>query len=147
KIDDVSANAYAADFGALYKVSDQLQVGSSLVNMGTKLKFLSDGDSLPEAFKIGAAYQPNVHYLATAEGVYGLNSLSSFHMGGQWRPIEMISLRAGFRTDTLKGLSPLAGFSTGLGLHLWGQEFAYAWSPYADLGDTQYFSLLIHFGA
>ena len=44
-------------------------------------------------------------------------------------------------------MSPLAGFSTGLGLHVWGQEFAYAWTPYGDLGDTQYFSLLIHFGA
>jgi hypothetical protein len=59
----------------------------------------------------------------------------------------MVSLRVGYRTDTLKGLSPLAGFSTGMGLHIWGQEFAYAWSPYGDLGDTQYFSLLIHFGA
>ena len=147
KIDDVSANAYAADLAALYKVNDKIQLGSSLVNMGSKLKFISEGDSLPLAFKTGAAYQPNSHFLVSAEGVYEKNGLASFHTGGQWRPIEMVSLRAGFRTDTLKGLGPLAGFSTGLGLHVWGQEFAYAWTPYGDLGDTQYFSLLIHFGA
>jgi hypothetical protein len=146
-IDDVSANAYAADLGALYRANEQVQLGASLVNMGTQLKFISEGDSLPMAFKIGGAYQPNSRYLVSAEGVYEKNGLASFHTGFQWRPIEMVSLRAGYRTDTLSGLSPLAGFSTGLGLHVWGQEFAYAWTPYGDLGDTQYFSLLIHFGA
>jgi hypothetical protein len=68
-------------------------------------------------------------------------------VGGQWRPIEMVSLRMGYKTDTLKGLSPLAGLTAGLGLHFWGQEFAYAWAPYGDLGDAQYFSMLIRFGA
>jgi hypothetical protein len=147
KIDDVSANAYAADLGALYTASERVQLGASLVNMGSQLKFISEGDSLPMAFKLGGAYQSNSHYLVSAEGVYEKNGLASFHTGAEWRPIEMVSLRAGYRTDTIKGLSPLAGFSTGVGLHVWGQEFAYAWTPYGDLGDTQYFSLLIHFGA
>lgn len=146
KIDDVSASAYAADLGALYKATDKMQLGASLVNMGTQLKFISEGDSLPMAFKVGAAYKPNAHYLFSAEGVYEKTGLASFHTGAEWRPMEMVSLRAGYRTDTLNGLSPIAGFSTGLGLHVWGQEFAYAWSPYGDLGDTQYFSMLIHFG-
>lgn len=146
-IDDVSANAYAADLGALYRANNQVQVGATLVNIGTPLKFISEGDSLPMAFKVGGAYKPNSHYLVSAEGVYEKNGLASFHTGAEWRPIEVVSLRVGYRTDTLQGLSPLAGFSTGLGLHVWGQEFAYAWTPYGDLGDTQYFSLLIHFGA
>jgi len=145
-IDNVSANAYAADLGALYKANEKVQLGASLVNMGTPLKFISEGDSLPMALKIGAAYQPTHALLLSGEGVYEKNGLASFHAGTEWRPMEMVSLRAGYRTDTLDGLSPLAGFSTGLGLHVWGQEFAYAWTPYGDLGDTQYFSLLIHFG-
>jgi len=147
KIDDVSANAYAADLGALYKANEKVQLGATVVNMGTPLKFLSEGDSLPMAFKVGGACQPNARYLVSAEGVYEKNGLASFHTGAEWRPMEIVSLRVGYRTDTLKGLSPLAGFSTGLGLHVWGQEFAYAWTPYGNLGDTQYFSLLIHFGA
>ena len=137
QIDDVSANAYAADLGALYKANDKTDLGASLVNIGTRLKFLSEGDSLPTAFKVGGAFRPTSSFLVSAEGVYEGNGLASFHTGTEWRPMEMISLRAGFRTDTLKGLSPLAGFSTGLGLHVWGQEFAYAWTPYGDLGDTQ----------
>jgi hypothetical protein len=111
------------------------------------LKFLSDGDDLPLAFKLGAAYRPNSRYLASAEGVYRKNGLGSFHVGAQWRPIEVVALRAGYRTDTLKGLSAVAGLTVGMGLYVWGQEFAYAWAPHGELGDAQYFSLLVRFGA
>ena len=62
-------------------------------------------------------------------------------------PHKLISIRAGFRSDTLKNLSKFSGFTTGIGLHLWGQEFDYAWVPLGDLGDTQYFSLVIRLGA
>ncbi len=147
KIDDVSANAYALDFGSLYKVTEKLSLAGTLTNVGTQLKFLSDGDPLPMTFHAGAAYEPTSHYLLTTEAVYARNGLGSFHIGGQWRPLEAISLRAGYRTDTLKGLSPLAGFSTGIGIHILGQELAYAWVPYGELGNTQYFSVLARFGA
>lgn len=147
KIDDVTASAYAADLGGMYKVSEKIQMGASILNLGSKLKFISEGDDLPLAFRAGAAYQPSSRYLVSAEGAYRKSGLGSFHVGGQWRPLEAISLRVGYKTDTLKGLSPLAGLTAGLGLHLWGQELAYAWAPYGDLGDAQYFSLLVRFGA
>ncbi len=147
KIDDVSASAYAADLAGLYKMNEKVQLGASLVNVGSKLKFISEGDDLPMAFKVGGAYRPSSHYLVSAEGVYSKSGLASFHTGGEWRPLEAVSLRLGYKTDTLKGLSPLAGLTIGLGLHVWGQEFAYAWAPYGDLGDAQYISLLIRFGA
>ena len=146
KIDDVSANAYAADAGALYRYNDKLTLAGTLTNLGSKLKFLSEGDSLPMAFHAGAAYELNSHWLATAEGVYRQSGLGSFHMGGQWRPMEAVSLRVGYKTDTLEGLSALAGFTTGIGIHAWGQEFDYAWAPYGELGNAQYFSLVVRFG-
>jgi len=60
--------------------------------------------------------------------------------------LELIAIRAGYRTDTLKGLSALSGTTLGLGLNVWGQELAYAWVPYGDLGNTHYISLLMKFG-
>ena len=57
-----------------------------------------------------------------------------------------IALRVGYRTDTLKGLSDLAGFTTGIGVHVWGQELDYSWLPQGDLGNTQYISLILNFG-
>jgi len=146
QIDDVSANAFAADLGSLYKVNDKLRLAATLMNIGSTLKFLSSGDSLPLAFHVGGAYELNTHWLFTAEGVYPKTGLAAFHAGGEWRPVESVSLRAGYKTDTLDGLSALAGFTTGIGLHFMGQEFAYAWAPYGDLGSAQYFSLLVRFG-
>jgi hypothetical protein len=146
KIDDVSANAYAMDFGTLYRMSQKLSLAATLTNLGTKLKFIDEGDSLPLAFHVGGAYEMSSHFLFSAEGVYPKTGLGSFHVGGAWRPIESMSLRVGYKTDTLKGLNALAGFTAGIGLHVFGQEFAYAWAPYGELGNAQYFSLVGHFG-
>jgi hypothetical protein len=146
-IDDVSANAFALDFGSLYRMSDSLSFAGSLTNVGTKLKFLSDGDNLPLAFHAAAVYKPTHQWTVTGEGIFSENGLASAHMGTEWRPLDSIALRVGYKTDTLKGLSPIAGLTTGVGIYVWGQELAYAFSPYGDLGNTQYFSLVAHFGA
>ena len=85
--------------------------------------------------------------MATTEGVYRRSGLNSFHFGTEWQPLDANSFRVGYKTDTLSGLSALAGLTTGLGIHLWGLEFAYAWSPYGDLGNAHYFSLVVHLGS
>jgi hypothetical protein len=145
-IADVSANAFAADLGAMYHPVGKWSLAATVTNIGSKLTFLDQGDSLPMAFHLGAAYQPRPQWIISTEGVYEPSGLASFHIGGEWHPIDLIAIRAGYRTDTLQGLSPMAGLTAGLALTLWGQEFAYAYLPYGDLGMTQYFSLLIRFG-
>jgi len=146
KIEDVSANAFAADLGGMYRVSDRLTLGSVLANMGSKLKFLNQSDSLPLAFHLGAAYRPAAPWLMSVEGVYPQTGLASAHFGLEWHPIPMLALRTGYRTDTVTGLGALAGFTTGLGLQAMGMEFSYAWVPMGDLGDTHYFSLVLRLG-
>ena len=146
KIEAASAMAYAADLGSLYKATDKLNLAATLTNLGNKLTFDSQGDSLPMAFHLGAAYQPERHWKTTVEGVYSKTGLVSGRFGTEWRPMEAVSIRTGYKSDTTKELSALAGLTVGLGLHVFGQEFAYAWLPYGDLGDTQYFSLLLKFG-
>jgi hypothetical protein len=143
---DVSANAYAADIGSFYKATDHLNLALTATNLGTKLTFTNQDDTLPEAVHLGIAYQQEKHWNLVAEGIYNRTGLMSGHFGMEWSPLEMISVRAGYKTDTTQGLSAIAGVTAGLGLKLWGQEFAYAWLPYGDLGDTQYFSLLMRFG-
>jgi len=142
----VSARAWAGDIGALYKATDKLRLSVGGTNMGTKLTFLSDGGTLPLAAKVGAAYQLFNSLLISLQGDYPKTGLASGHLGVEWKPIEMIALRAGYRTDTTKGLDAMAGLTTGLGINVWGQELAYAWVPYGDLGNTQYFSFLARFG-
>ena len=71
--------------------------------------------------------------------------LASARTGVEWRPLESIALRAGYRTDTVKELSAIAGVTAGIGVTLWGQELSYAWLPMGDLGNTQYFSFVYRF--
>ena len=146
KLDDVSASAFAADLGTMYRMEKNLTLAATVTNMGSKLKFLDEGDSLPLAVHVGGAWQPTAQWMVTSEVVYPKTGLASFHVGGEWRPIDMLAVRMGYRTDTVKELSALAGYSAGLGLNVWGQELAYAWLPYGDLGNTHYISLLMRFG-
>jgi hypothetical protein len=146
RLDNVSASAYAADLGSMYKFNKNLTLAATLTNLGSKLKYISEGDDLPMAFHLGGVYSFNPSWLVTAEAVFPKTGLESFHIGTEWRPIQMLSLRTGYRTDTVKGLSPLAGYSLGLGVEAWGSELAYAWLPYGDLGNTHYISLLMKFG-
>jgi len=146
QISDVSANAYAFDLGSMYQLTKDLRLAGVLTNMGTKLTFIDQGDSLPLAFHLGAVYETKYHLTVAAEGVYRQTGLASFHTGLQWAPMDPISLRVGYKTDTLQGLSPLAGFTTGIGLNVWGFELSYAWLPLGDLGNTNYFSFLYKFG-
>jgi hypothetical protein len=146
EIANVEARAYAADLGTLYRLTSKLNLAAVVTNAGTKLTFLNDGGTLPLAFKLGAAYQPTTYCTLSVQGTYNNTGLTDAEMGAEWRPIEMIAIRAGYRTDTTKGLDTMAGMSAGFGLHLWGQELSYAWVPYGDLGNTQYFSFLLRFG-
>jgi len=145
-IDGFSANAYAADVGALFRPAEAWSFGATVANIGSKLTFLDTGDSLPLAGHLSAAYQPTIHWTLAAEVVQEESGFTSGRGGIEWRPIPMLALRAGYRSDTVQQLSPIAGMSAGIGISLWGSEFSYAWLPLGDLGSGQYFSLVIRFG-
>jgi hypothetical protein len=145
-ISNVSASAYALDFGSLYKVNKKITLAGIVANVGSKLTFLSQRDSLPLSFRLGASYETDSHLTALLEWVYEQTGLVVGRTGLEWKPCDAVALRVGYRTDTINGLSPLAGVTTGIGLQVLGQEFSYAWVPMGDLGNTQYFSVLIRFG-
>lgn len=145
KINDTSAHAFAADLGSFYRYNENLDLAATITNIGTKLKFVDQADPLPLAVHVGGAFWPSPHWNTGMEVVYHQYGLASVHTAVEWIPISLISLRTGFRTDTIRELGPMAGLTLGMGLHLWGSEFDYAWVPMGDLGTTQYFSLVIRF--
>lgn len=146
-IDGVSATAYAADLGGLYRPSKALSLALVMANIGNKLKFMEQGDDLPRTLRAGVHYRPLDRWSFVLEGLYAHTGLGAARAGAEWRPIELAALRLGYRSDAIEGLSPLAGLSTGVGILLGGQEFSYAWVPHDDLGFTQQFSLAFRFGA
>jgi hypothetical protein len=146
KLSDVSANAYAGDAGFMLRATDKLSLAGTVSNAGSKLTFLNDGGSLPLAGRLSVAYQAAPQLRVATDAVYQAYGLASGHVGLEWRPVPMVALRAGYRTDTTKELGAAAGITAGMGLMLWGQEFSYAWLPMGELGNAQYFSLLLRFG-
>src|SRR5258708_15091877 len=69
-LDSASAQAYAADLGALYRGGDgPLSLGASLVTIGTDLTYVNAHEPLPLAFKLGAAYRLMDNKLLLALGM------------------------------------------------------------------------------
>ncbi len=143
KISNASAKGYAADFGLLYKPSKKINLGAAVVNLGPTIKFVTEGDSLPMAGRLGATYHWRPQWDFSAEGVYRKTGLVSGSLGAEWRLGEIFAFRGGYNTSHIKELGTASGVSAGLGIFFWGQEFAYAWVPVGDLGQTHYFSLVL----
>ena len=146
-ISDASADAYAVDLGGLYRKDEHWAFGSTLTNVGTAIKFVNQSDPLPLAFHLGTVYDPTLSWRLALEGVYRESGLASAQMGVEWKYADMFSIRGGYNTSHVQGLSGGSGITAGLSLFFMGQEFSYAWTPYGDLGNTNYFSLTFRFGS
>lgn len=145
-ISDASGRAYAGDIGTLYRVNDEITVGAVAANLGSSIKLVSESDSLPTAFRAGATDEFLPDWDASADVVYRQTGLFSGDAGLEWKYLGFLALRVGVDTSHENGLSTLSAFTAGLGIHLFGQEFNYAWVPYSDLGNAQYFSFDFRFG-
>ncbi len=146
KIDTVTGSAYAADLGTFYRIRPQWTAAATLTNLGNRLTLLQDGQQLPTTYHLATAYVFGSSWLISLEGAVPEHRAASFHGGVEWSPVRALQLRAGYRTDTLQQASAIAGVTVGAGIRFWGQEFAYAWLPYGELGNVQYFSFLFRFG-
>lgn len=147
RLADASARTGAGDAGALYRVNEKVSLAAVAANLGGKLKFLEQADELPQHYRLGVHYAPLTQLSLVQETVYDRTELLSGRFAAEWRPLDALAIRAGYRTDTARGLSALGGLTTGVGLKVWGQRFDYAWLPMGDLGQTQYFSVVLAFGA
>jgi len=146
QIDDVSASAFAADFGTLVRVNDRLSLAATLDNLGQKMTFLQQDDALPLAEHLGAAFKLFHPLTISVEGVHRNYGMNSFAAGWEWMNNEGFSIRGGYNSDRTDQLNGFAGLSLGVGLRVWGQEFSYAWIPFGDLGSAHYFAIVVKFG-
>jgi hypothetical protein len=143
-----TATAYAADIGVQHKVGDKLTLGLAVQNMGTKMTFISDADSLPLNIKFGGAYTLLHNWLIAAD----INSPNDDNMtfaAGTEYVFELgnkmsVAGRLGYTTVN-QDTGGINGITAGLGLTLERYTLDYAYVPYGDLGNTERISLLIKF--
>jgi hypothetical protein len=147
-----SATAYAGDFGYLAKAEDLgFSAGLSLLNFGSRMTFVQEGDPLPLTARAGIGYllsldafeiPPSQAIQFAADGDYSIRE-ESWHanLGAEYSAMKTFSVRLGyqFRRD-------IAGLCVGFGLSWMDASLDYAWSLTDFLGDLHRVGLTYKFG-
>ncbi|MDZ7272405.1 MAG: PorV/PorQ family protein [candidate division KSB1 bacterium] len=160
-IDNVAANAWAFDFGAVYETGFRdLTFGARINNVGSDLKFYAIGASLPLYFAIGAsmsvAKEENTALKAFVDLTKPKDSPQLYFVGGEWTLYDKLALRAGYKfnysgfTDELTRLKQTdegASFGAGLALPISGMNLwlDYAFTQFTVFDNTHRFSLRFQF--
>lgn len=149
-IDTYSGNAFLADVGALYRPSSVPWATAALVvrNTGIQTKaFYAENDPVPTEIAAGAtATLLDGRVLVAADATYPLNGDFNAALGAEYRPLEMLALRAGgnlrdMDASEAAGGGFVDGMAFGLGTEWSRFALDYSFKPFADLGSIHRISL------
>lgn len=141
KIEAYRGSAFNVDLGALVVPGDDVTLGVSITNLGSKFNLTHAGAvdsrdiSLPTTYRVGASYKYR-KYLGVADAVI-IDSKAHLHVGAESPMYHMIRLRAGymFGYDT-------KNFTAGTSISWRNMAFEYAFVPYtSNLGTTHLLNL------
>jgi len=140
-----TATAFSGDIGLLARVSSRLSIGASALNYGTQLKYISEGDTLPETLRVGGSFLllpgRSMSTSLLLDGSY-MNNEKQFAPGvGLETLIGPLAVRAGFRK-----LGDSSQFSAGAGFALGSTSIDYAFGLINQLDTHQKISVSMHFG-
>jgi hypothetical protein len=144
EIDNQSATAFAADVGlSIRPQSWPVRFGVTGQNLGSKIKFDSERNSLPTLVRAGLAldlFEDRLTISADAEKVRDQDVTGQ--VGAEFRLMQMLAFRVGFdgRIDADDG------WTAGMGVKVSDLSFDYAFVPYGHLGNTHRVSLTYQFG-
>ena len=147
-----SATAIAGDFGYLLRFPDTGWTGgASLLNLGSKLKFVNVGDPLPTTFRVGAArvfdLQATTGQKSQVTAALDMDYVAhenDWHanMGAEYAFGDIVAARIGYQFH-----QDIAGLTAGFGIRLESFQVDYAWAMSDVFSDTHRFSVTYRFGA
>ena len=150
---DRNSSAAAVDGGALYRPVDMEDFSMSAVfrNVGTQQRFISQSESLPMEFDLGLAYRHRFngsHLLPAFEVALPYYGNPFAKMGVEYRtPVAentTMSMRGGYKTQTVYDLSPLTGLTAGFGVGFRKLDVDFGFQPLAELGQVYRITLGMH---
>jgi hypothetical protein len=115
-VEEYTAEAYAVDLGVLYKINDHISFGAAISNIGTKLRYDEEEDSLPLTIRIGQAYKiplvkennPLIVWEITRQK--GEDNIKT-KLGCEYTPIKRFTIRLGYKINyELDSLTAGIGF-------------------------------------
>lgn len=148
-----TATTFAGDVGYLIRAPDQgVGFGAAVMNIGSKLTFIEEGDPLPLTYRAGFSWRPQLpdtltlparqemtfvgdaFYLARERAARGL-------IGLEYSAMKSWAARFGYRFN-----DDALGFTAGFG-GAWGPlSMDYAWGMTDSLSDTHRFTFSYKFG-
>lgn len=147
-IDGISAQGYAADFGALYDVPQVsgLSIGGALQNIGPPIKFQGANENLPLNARFGTAYRFTTQKqkcTITLDLTKERSEAPIVLLGAEMILAEKFPVRFGYSGQNDSGL----GITFGAGYRHRDFDFDYAFAPYGALGNAHRFSVTARWGA
>jgi len=142
KIEEEKATGIALDLGIVYKmpIADELRAGVSVQNLGPEITFIEESDPLPLNFKGGLAYVDGPFTLAGSIEKPRFSEMR-LHLGGEYLILDILALRAGFKTRPEMDNAFTGGFGV-----LWQDlRIEYAFVPFEEINDTHYLALTVIF--
>lgn len=126
-----SATGVAVDFGAQYKgLIKGVDVGLCFQNLGTKLKYISEGESLPFTIRPGGSYKKNFGngtLTGSIDFPYYLNEKEILALlGVEYGYRNLLSFRAGYRLNMSGSSREAEKFNLGFGISWENYSLDYA---------------------
>ncbi len=122
-VEKYTAKAFAVDFGLLHKVKG-LGLGLAIQNIGTDMKFIEEGDSLPFTIRAGGSYGVDLNNLVKMtigiDAVNTKNDNMKYNVGAElW--LGELGIRGGYKINDENKISIGASLK-----HKWFQlDYAY----------------------
>jgi outer membrane protein W len=143
-----TANAVALDLGTQYALNGNLTLGAAIQNLGSKMKFVSEEDSLPLVTRMGAAYALSDDWTAAFDISAPIDYEPSFALGTEYRyqiSGQMSAAgRVGYNSKG-KETGGLNGVGMGIGLTCLNYGIDYALVTFGELGNGHRISFSFHF--
>jgi hypothetical protein len=135
QLDNVTATAGAVDAGFQYKVIGlPLQIGATVQNLGSSLKYDVVNEDLPLLGRLGATgtfFHDRIRLHGDIE--WARNENAAFMGGVEFDVASMLTVRGGYDGRNEADDSP---YTVGLGFHAGALALDYAYAPFGDLGDN-----------
>lgn len=144
EIDNVTATAFAADFGLQASIPGwPVRLGVTAQNIGSSMKYDFENENLPLMVRGGIAldlFEKRVTLVTDVEKVNYQDVTAA--VGVEVRLMEMMALRAGYDGRIDAGSSLTAG----LGIRVADVTIDYAYVPFGRLGNSHRLGLTYQFG-
>lgn len=115
------------DFGGRAKLTEQLFFGAHVSNLNqAKLSTVTD-ERIPTIMKTGLSYRPSLDLMLNVEVEKEVDEEATFRLGLEYKILDNLSLRTGFRTQPFES-------SFGLGFYPGKLKADYSYNNNPDLG-------------